>query len=53
MLSPAPDSPADIPLVPFSRASLALYPDFIAEVEELAGRSTGYRREGTIERFFR
>ncbi|HEY1866588.1 MAG TPA: FAD-dependent oxidoreductase, partial [Candidatus Acidoferrales bacterium] len=28
MLSPAPDSLADIPLVPFSRASLALYPEF-------------------------
>jgi glycine oxidase len=52
MLSPAPDSTADIPLVPFSLASLALYPEFIAEVEELSGRDTGYRREGTIEALF-
>jgi glycine oxidase len=52
MLSPAPDSLADIPLVPFSRASLALYPEFIAEMEELSGRGTGYRREGAIEAFF-
>ena len=35
MLSPAPDSLASIPLVPFGRASLSLYPDFIAEVQEI------------------
>src|SRR6266849_3611745 len=34
MLSPAPDSPDAIPLVPLGRASLALYPEFIAAVEE-------------------
>src|ERR1700689_1847400 len=52
MLSPAPDSPASIPLVPFGRASLSLYPRFFAEVEELSGRPTGYRNEGTIELLF-
>jgi glycine oxidase len=52
MLSPAPDSLADVPLIPFSRASLALYPDFIAEVEELSGRCVHYRAEGTIEALF-
>lgn len=52
MLSPAPDSLASIPLVPFGRASLSLYPDFIAEVQEISGRPTGYRREGTIELLF-
>ena len=52
MLSPAPDSPEAIPLVPFGRASLALYPEFIAELEEITGRQTGYRREGTIEVLF-
>src|SRR3990172_3312863 len=52
MLSPAPGSPEAIPLVPFGRASLSLYPEFIAEIEELAGRQTGYRREGTIEVLF-
>ena len=52
MLSPAPDSPEAIPLVPFGRASLVLYPEFIAELEEITGRQTGYRREGTIEVLF-
>jgi glycine oxidase len=52
MLSPAPDSAHAIPLVPFSRASLALYPEFIAELEEITGLRTGYRREGTIEVLF-
>jgi glycine oxidase len=52
MLSPAPDTPADIPLVPFCRASLALYPDFVAEIEEISGKNTGYRREGTLEALF-
>src|ERR1700719_3532626 len=52
MLSPAPDSPASIPLVPFGRASLSLYPRFIAEIEELCGRTIGYRSEGAIELLF-
>ena len=52
MLSPAPDSPEAIPLVPFGRASLALYPEFVAEMEEITGRQTGYRHEGTIEVLF-
>jgi len=52
MLSPVPDSPASIPLVPFGRASLGLYPEFIAEIEEISGREIGYRSEGAIELFF-
>ena len=52
MLSPAPDSPAAIPLVPFARASLNLYPQFVADIEELSGRTTGYRAEGAIELLF-
>ena len=52
MLSPAPDSPSAIPLVPFGRASLALYPQFIAEIEDLSGQSVGCRTEGTIEVIF-
>jgi glycine oxidase len=52
MLSPAPDSPEAIPLVPFGRASLSLYSDFIAELQEITGRHVGYRREGTIEVLF-
>ena len=52
MLSPAPDSSASIPLVPFGRASLALYPQFIAEIEELSGVKTGYRSDGAIDLLF-
>src|SRR6202011_207961 len=32
--------------------SLALYPDFVAEIEEISGQNTGYRREGTLEALF-
>ena len=49
MLSPAPDCPAAIPLVPLGRASLAMYPQFIAEVEEASEIRTGYRTDGTLE----
>ena len=49
MLSPAPDSPAAIPLVPLGRASLALYPNFIEALEEASGRRTGFRTAGAIE----
>ena len=52
MLTPAPDSSASIPLVPFGRASLSLYPQFIAEIEEISGRNAGYRSDGTIELLF-
>jgi glycine oxidase len=52
MLSPAPDTSASIPLVPFARASLGLYPQFVAEIEEVSGRQTGYRSEGAIELLF-
>ena len=49
MLSPAPDCPAAIPLVPLARASLALYPKFVEAVEDAAGLRTGYRTGGAIE----
>src|SRR5690348_137140 len=52
MLSPAPDSPASIPLVPFGRASLSLYSQFVAEVEEISGKCAGYREDGAIELLF-
>jgi glycine oxidase len=51
MLSPAPDSARDLPLVPLGRESLKLYPEFVAAVEEASGESAGYAREGTIEIF--
>src|SRR5262249_22184133 len=49
ILSPAPENSAMIAMVPLGRASLAMYPDFIASVEELSGTSTGFRQEGTLE----
>jgi glycine oxidase len=52
MLSPAPDAPSSIPLVPFGRASLSLYPEFIAGIEEISGRRIAYRRDGAIELLF-
>ncbi|MBZ5644336.1 MAG: glycine oxidase ThiO [Acidobacteriia bacterium] len=49
MLSPAPDCPAAIPLVPLGRASLALYARYVADIEEASGLRTGYRAGGAIE----
>jgi glycine oxidase len=49
MLSPAPDCPGAIPLVPLGRASLALYPKFIDSVEEASGIRTGFRTGGAVE----
>jgi glycine oxidase len=52
MLSPPPDSASAIPLVPLARASLVLYPNFIAAVEEASGQKCNYRAHGAIEAFF-
>lgn len=52
MLSPAPDCPAAIPLVPLGRASLALYPKFIETVEDVSGMRTGFRDGGAVEVIF-
>jgi glycine oxidase len=52
ILSPAPENPGMISLVPIGKASLAMYPEFIAEVEELSGLATGYRAKGTLEALF-
>src|SRR2546429_2796198 len=52
ILSPAPESPGMIVMVPLGKASLALYPRFVAEVEEISGKSTGFRPKGTLEALF-
>jgi len=52
ILSPAPESPATIPLLPLSKASMALYPDFVARVEEISGQDVGFRAKGTLEALF-
>lgn len=49
MLSPAPDSPRDIPLAPLGRESLKLYPRFIAAIEEESGKSASYAQDGAVE----
>jgi glycine oxidase len=52
ILSPAPENPGMISMVPIGQASLAIYPDFIGLVEQLSGMATGYRARGTIEALF-
>ena len=52
ILSPAPENPGAIPMVPLGKASLALYPEFVANVEETAGQGAGFRPKGTIEALF-
>jgi glycine oxidase len=51
MLSPAPDSPRDLPLVPFAKESLKLYPKFVQAIEEFSGKSAAYARDGALETF--
>jgi len=52
ILSPAPENPGAIPAVTLGKASLALYPEFVAAIEETSGQSVGYRRKGTVEALF-
>ncbi len=51
MLSPAPDSPRDHPLVPLAKKSLSLYPEFVRAVEEASGKPIGYTRKGALQIF--
>ena len=51
MLSPGPDAPEAVPLVPLGKESLKLYPEFIAGVEEVSGMAVNFAREGTFEIF--
>jgi glycine oxidase len=39
-------------MVPLGKASLSLYPEFIARVEEISGKSAGFRAKGTLEALF-
>jgi glycine oxidase len=52
ILSPAPENSGMISTVPLGRASLQLYPEFVATVEEISGQSVGYRTRGTLEALF-
>ena len=51
MLSPGPDSPEALPLVPLAKESLHLYPQFIASVEEASGLHTHFASEGALQIF--
>lgn len=52
MLSPAPETPGSIPLVLLARASLNLYPEYVAAVEEATGHSAGFREGPAIHALF-
>ena len=52
ILSPAPENPGMVVMVPLGKASLGLYPEFVAQVEEISGKNTGFRPKGTIEALF-
>src|SRR2546427_7579482 len=52
ILSPAPENPGMVAMVPLGKASIALYPEFVARVEEISGRSAGFRPRGTLEALF-
>jgi len=52
ILSPAPENPATIAMVPLGKASMALYPDFVARVEEISDQNSGFRPRGTLQAIF-
>jgi len=52
ILSPAPESPGMIPIVPLAKASMSLYPGFVANVEEISGQRVGFRPFGTMDALF-
>jgi glycine oxidase len=52
ILSPAPESPAMISMVPLAKASMDLYPALVAKVEEISGEKVGFRPKGTVDVFF-
>ncbi len=52
MLSPGPDSPDALPLVPLGKDGLRRYPEFVAHVERVSGQRVPLARKGTIELFF-
>jgi glycine oxidase len=51
MLSPGPDSPEALPLVPLAKESLRMYPGFVRAIEEASGMSAAFLRAGAFEIF--
>lgn len=52
MLAPSPDDLSSLPLVPLAQASIKLYPEFVAHIEQASGKATGFAQKGTLEVFF-
>src|SRR3979490_576210 len=52
ILSPAPENPGMVAMVPLGKASLALYPEFVGWIEEISGKNAGFRPKGTLEALF-
>ncbi len=49
MLAPGGEIETASPLARMALASLALYPDFVAELQDISGVSIDYRRRGAVE----
>src|SRR5260370_7160075 len=49
IISPAPESPSMIVTVPLAKASVSLYPEFVAQLEEISGNSLGFPPDGTLD----
>jgi len=49
MISPAPESSEMASLLPISMASVRLYSEFIQRVEEVSGKTVGYRKDGALD----
>src|SRR5260370_6406338 len=52
MLSAGQESTGMVAMVRLGKASISLYAEFVAQVEEISGRSTGFRPKGTLEALF-
>ncbi len=52
ILSPAPENAATISIVPLGRASLALYPEFVAPCRKYPARTSVIGAKGTVEALF-
>src|SRR5215469_13902471 len=52
IISPAPENPGQFALVDLAKRSAALYPEFVALVEDVSGQNTGFRAKGTLEALF-
>ena len=52
ILSPAPENQGMLAMVPLGKASMAIYPEFVAAVEEISGQACGFRPKGTVEALF-